>query len=130
MPIAWTPPGSEMGLGSVLLPARPLKSLTRQDYKFALADRIDRLVAKEEPETARRLLAKVEEMDLLSPPKNLKGVGELLVENSEWLRSRAGIPSGPVPRSEIRDEPETRAALEAETLEEFLSAVYLEHETM
>ena len=128
--IAWTPPDSEGRIGSVRLRSRPLKALTPAEYRSALADRIDLLVGREDPRAAIELLRKCEEMEGLSiqDPKHLPSAGELLVENSEWIRERAAFPRNPVPRQAVQDEPETAVFLEQETLEAFLTALYLEHE--
>ncbi len=64
--IAWLPPGSRYGVGSVLLlPHQAQRTLTRGTYKLALACRISRLVNKEEPEDARALLQVVEDKEAL-----------------------------------------------------------------
>ncbi len=120
--IAWTPEGSVRGLGSVMI-RMPFEELTRQEHLHALAQRIDRLVAKETPEVARALLDVLETEERLVAPRNLKAVGELLAENSERLLESMGG-GFPVPRAMIRHEPETQDRLEEETLEEFLLALY------
>lgn len=121
--IAWTPDGSVRGLGSILLKP-PEISLTREQYRFALADRIDLLVAKETPEVARDLLRILEIEERLVAPRNLRMVGELLVENSDRLAEIMGAFDFPIPLERIRHEPETSERLAEETLEDFLWALY------
>lgn len=121
--IAWTPDHSERGLGSVMIKPPTEPELSREQYRFALADRIDRLVLKEQPESARRLLEILYAEEQLIVPRNLRGVGDLLVDNSDRLAEAMGW-SQPVQRARIRHEPETMERLDDETLEEFLMALY------
>ncbi len=120
--IAWKPEGSVRGLGSVLI-ATPLEEPTAQEHRFALAERIDLLVAKETPATARAFLEVLETEERLVAPRNLKMMGELLAENSERLLESMGG-GFPVPRAMIKHEPEMQDRLEEETLEEFLLALH------
>jgi hypothetical protein len=124
MPV-WTPPNSSGTLGSIQLPSPRPQSLTPEMYRDRLAARINRLVSAEEPGTARRLLRAMEEPDGLMVPEDLSTVGALMVEASNWLRDRAGMPSDPVPAARLKPQLETGAALASETLEEFLMELYL-----
>lgn len=119
--IAWTPDQSEQGMGTVLLPRRPLKPLTRAQYLLALSARIDRLIAAETPERARQLLAPIEAQESLSLQR-LGQAGEALTD-SERLREMSGAnsPQFPVSPSSLTHDPAAETRLEAETLEEFLS---------
>jgi hypothetical protein len=121
----WTPPNSSGTLGSILLPSPRPQALTPEMYRDRLAARIDRLVSAEEPEAARRLLRAMEETDGLMVPEDLSTVGALMVETSNWLRDRAGMPSDPVPAARLTPSLEAGPALASETLEEFLMELYL-----
>lgn len=121
--IAWTPPDSQWGLGSVLLPAQPEGRLTSQQYRLLLAQRINRLVRKAGLEAARDLLARYEDVEKLSLAREPRAAGELLAEYSEWLRQRAAFPPLGV-EPPLKHSPETQEALEEETLEDFLALLY------
>lgn len=121
--IAWTPPDSQWGLGSILLPAQPAERLTRERYQLLLAQRIDRMVQRAGLEQARALLARYEEVERFSLAKEPQVAGEILAENSEWLRQRAAFPWAGV-EPPLEHSPETEARLEEETLEEFLALLY------
>lgn len=124
--IAWRIPGSEGTLGLIPLRRRPIKPLTPAEIRFALADRIYGLVSKETPERARVLLVAAADNEGLEVGDRLETAGELLAENSNWLRSRAQIPTRPVPAREVKPDPEATALLEEETLETFLAELYRE----
>ena len=98
--------------------------LTPSEYRLRLAERIDRLVAAESQDAATRLLRMAEEQENLSLADEPTMAGEILVENSAWLRERAAFPTRPVPASKIRHDRAVAQALESETLEEFLSLLY------
>ena len=78
------------------------------------------MIAKEEPEDARELLVVLEGVEHLTQPEDLKGVGMLMVENSEWLRERAAFPMEPI-KMPLTPDP---TAPEEDSLEEFLSLLY------
>ena len=61
--IAWTPPHDLTGLASVMM-EQPTEPLTIRKHRDLLAARIDRMVAKETEEEARRLLEVVEEREV------------------------------------------------------------------
>lgn len=123
--LAWTPPESQGYLGSVLLQDQPKKALSPSQYESALARRINRMVKKEKPERALELLqaSAANENLVVSDKSQLANVGDLLVENSEWLRERAAFPNQPVP-APLKPEPETLQALKHDSLETFLSVLY------
>jgi hypothetical protein len=118
--IQWAPPDSLHGLGTIVLPDLPKNPLTPDQYRNLLAQRINRLVAAEEPEAALELLGQVPAKEAVTIPDDLSRVGEAMVETSNWLRNRAAFPNQPVTiraAETVEGEPE-------ETLEEFLSALY------
>lgn len=119
--IAWTPPGSQFGLGSILTPQ--VKVLEPDQYRSRLADRINRLVGRETKERAATLLRQAGEHEPISPENDLPRAGEILANHSQWLRERAAMPSQPV-KGPLKDNPEIKGHLEDETLEEFLGALY------
>lgn len=122
--IAWTPSGSLMGLGSVLIrPEQALKPLTYTAYRLLLAERIDRMVGREDPEDARALLLVVEENEPLSVASRPETAGEILAEHSSWLTERAGFRLEEA-RPPFCHSPETEAAMAEERLEDFLGTLY------
>lgn len=99
--------------------------LSRSHYQGALASRIDRMIGFEDEDRARSLLNIVEETErLIAPSNSLHGVGLLLVENSEWLLERCGMPFEGVPGSAIWHNDDLVAAYEEDNLEEFLNCLY------
>lgn len=124
--IAWTPPEAQRGMGLVLLPPQQaLKPLTLDSFRAALAARINRLVEQEDPEDAQALLRQVRDREGLRVP-DLSRAGEVLVDQSQALSQAAAFPLEPIPPP-FKDDPESKAALEGETLEEFLASLYSEH---
>lgn len=119
--IVWTPPGSQLGLGAVELERQPQVHLTPAAYRWALAERINKLVAAEDPDRARELLHRVELEERLSLPDDLAEVGHVLVESSQWLRERAAYPTEPVP-SPLGHDPDDN--LDDDNLESFLGCLY------
>ena len=123
--IAWSPPGSERGLGSILLKRQPEGSLTRQAYRFALQSRLERLIEAAGPD-ALWLLKIVEENE---PGLSLYGtaaqIAEILVENSSWLYERTGMSGLPVVVP-LQNDADTLAHLlgDEDTLEAYLNALY------
>lgn len=126
--IAWTPPESERGLGSVLLsPQQAQKPLTREAYRTALAARIDRLIKKEDAGTAQDLLLLIEDREPLRLVDRLETAAETLAEYSQTLARAAAFPPTAV-QPPIKHEPETAEFLAEETLEEFVDSLLLEHQ--
>jgi hypothetical protein len=123
--VAWTPPESMHGLGSILLKEQPQKALTRQAYRFALQSRLEHLI-EAAGDDAPWLLKKVEENE---PGLSLYGtpaqIAEILVENSNWLCSRARMPMQPVEAPLLVDR-DALAHLQGDddTLEAYLDALY------
>jgi hypothetical protein len=122
MPIAWTLPGSQLGLGTVRLNSQPTKPLTWETYSLALAARISRAAAKERPETAAQILVDLElETNLTLPPAK---AGQILVENSDLLMEKLGDQSiFPVSPAEIKHQPESLESLEEENLSDLVTAI-------
>lgn len=120
----WCPPDSYLGIGMIALNIIP-EHLSYSHYQGALATRIDRIVGFEDEVRARSLLSVVDDIERLSAPsKNLHGVGLLLVENSEWLLQRCGMPFEGVPASMIQHNEDLVDAYEEDNLEEFLNLLY------
>ncbi len=118
MPIAWTPPGSQWGLGTVELREQPTKPLTWEQYSLALIGRINRMAAKETPEEAAWWLEEAELQTNLTLPQTQ--VGDVLV-GSGILEGKLGDLTFPVDPKEIRHEPEAQATLDEDKLEDYLS---------
>lgn len=102
---AWTPPNGDFisAIGQVFAPTEPL---TRQDYRFALMSRIERMVMAVPRDRAIRLLRVAydrEGLDIRNPSL----AGELLVENSDALREHCPFPWEPVPIADLKHEPAT-----------------------
>lgn len=123
--IAWSPPESERGLGSILLKRQPEGILTRQAYRFALKSRLERLIEAAGPD-ASWLLKIVEENE---PGLSLRGtpaqIAEILVENSSWLYERAGMSGLPL-AAPLQNDPDALDHLQGDddTLEAYLNALY------
>lgn len=123
--IAWSPPGSERGLGSILLKQQPEGSLALQAYRFALQSRLEKLI--EEAETDAPWLLKIVEenepgLSVLGTPAQ---IAEILVENSSWLYERAGMSGLPM-AAPLQNDPNALAHLQGDddTLEAYLNALY------
>lgn len=110
-----------MGLGSVQLDRQPAPSLTPAAYRWALSERIARMISAEDPEVARALFGRAEQEEGLRLPRDMGRAAFVLVETSTWLRDRAGYPSQPVPAPLLHD---TETDLEGESLEAYLGALY------
>lgn len=120
---AWTPPGCR--LGSIALAERP-ERLTANIYWLAMADRIDRMVAQEDPNDSARLLRVVERNE---PFLNLREkVGGAMAFESEWLRGRVYFPAQGLPARSLIHQPAALAFLVSgeDTLEAFLNELYPE----
>lgn len=127
--IAWSPSGSERGLGSILLKRQPEGSLTRQAYRFALQSRLERLIEAAGPD-APWLLKIVEENE---PGLSLYGtaaqIAEIFVENSSWLYERVGMSGLPVAAPLQNDEDALdHLQSDEDTLEGYLNALYYDGE--
>lgn len=122
--VKWTPKGSRLGLGTVTV--RSDRPLDRLDYEGALAERIDALIAAEDPEDALALLQAVEDIEHFAfQLHRLHEVGSILVEYSEWLLQRRGRPrTWPIPTSVLARARKAPAEPTEETLEEFLGMLY------
>jgi hypothetical protein len=127
----WAPPASSGGMGAVVVPAH--QSLTKSDYKAALAARINGMVAQEHPKSALQLLRKVRDYEQLSfSEQTLENVGNLMVDFSDHLREKSGMNSveWPVPASEVVPDGEWDGEPDEEVLEEFLGMLYHEPDWM
>ena len=123
--IAWSPPDSERGLGSILLKRQPEGTLTRRAYRLALESRLEKLIEAAGSD-APWLLKIVEENE---PGLSLYGtpaqIAEILVENSSWLYERAGMSGLPVV-APLQNDQDALDHLQSDedTLEAYLSALY------
>lgn len=123
--IAWTPPGSQRGLGTILLKAQPHEVLTPQAYRFALQSRLENLIEATGDDAPWMLKAVEANEPGLSVSGSPAQIAELLVENSSWLCERAGIPATPV-LAPLPNDPDALAHLQSDddTLEAYLNALY------
>jgi hypothetical protein len=115
-----------MGVGTVEIP-RPVKPLTLEQYRQAMARKINRMVERAGPQAAARLLAEtVERVDGLQMARRLDQVGELMAEESETLQERAGLFNQiwPIKPMSIRPDQKGIDPQEEMTLAEFLGQVY------
>lgn len=133
--ICWTPPNSLGSIGSVIIRFPiPKDGLTRTQYQGVMAARIDRLVADEvgdleDEENRAEVVSWIqnkiwENEPNLHVPDDLKHLGQIMAETSDWIQDRSGAGGFPVPREKIRHDPETLEVLREETLEEFLNRLY------
>jgi hypothetical protein len=125
--IVWTPEGSQMGLGTVVMP-RPTKPLTRADYQGYLDGRITRMVRRAGLSQAAQMLSRTAEVaEGLSVSNNPLEAGEILVFNSDQLAIASGM-SGqnwPIPPEQIKPELDPPLEVVEETdLEEWLGMLY------
>ena len=120
--IAWTPPDSQLGVGTILFKEPPTKPLTSLWYQGLLRARIQRMVDALDPEQAEMLLAQVEDRELLTVGP-LKTAGLVLVEDSELLNEKAQPPLTPIPAKQILQEAQDPAILADDSLEEYLSRI-------
>ena len=114
--LLFTPPNSQMGLGTVALKSKPPLPISPKVYRLLLAQRFQQLMTDADPLELELFLSEVEKSEnvrLLGKPNP----AEILVESSPTLRSLAAYPSGPIPPKAWKHDPETESALEAETLE-------------
>ncbi len=123
--IAWEPAGAKpgYGLGRVLI--NPTLPMMQERHQWALEMRIDRLVAKMEPEAA---VARLWEAGVPIDRKDLASAGEVLLETLDQALEASGNLSidGPISPAEIRAQAsgrETRQEMEDETLGDYLAAL-------
>ena len=124
--IVWTPPESTMGLGTVRVKLGPDQDLTRLHYQGALENRINKMIQTAGPEEATRLLEAAGEVEKLNLTVDLKTAAMVLVENSDRVQEMTQAPVNPVPRAQIKHDPETEEDLEDESLEEYLITMFPE----
>lgn len=126
--ITWTPEGSENYLGAVRM-RKPTKPLTRDAYRFLLADQIDRLVKLAQAEGLDPV-AMAEpvmwEFDRLVPIEDPRNLGYLLAMESETLHNKTvgHVQTWPIQPEAMQDDKEAMQALQVETLETFLANLY------
>jgi hypothetical protein len=121
--IVCTPAGSEMGIGTVIMP-RPTKPLTMEQYQGYLDGRITRMVRRAGLAQASQMLSRTAEVaEGLSVSQRPLEAGEIMVFNSDLLTIKSGM-SGqnwPIPASEIKPELDPPLEVVEETdLEEWL----------
>jgi hypothetical protein len=125
--IIWTPEGSDRMTGTVQI-ERPTKPLTRDQYRAALSEQIDRMVAEAGPEEARALLERtVETFEGLTVAANPAQAGDVMVFESEELQNRAGMNglTWPIPPEKMRRDLDVTAEMLANrTLHQFLMELY------
>jgi len=117
--LVWSPESEHPGVGRIYLDRR-ISPLQPRQYQALLGDRINVLVARENPDSARALLDEMWKMERLLPDRKLRLVGDFMVENSQWLRERAPLQWEPV----ILPVKLEQGSPEDESLEEFLSQLY------
>lgn len=123
--IAWTPPASQSGLGTILLNEQPHQALTPQAYRAALQSRLEILI-EAAGDDAPGLLKKVAENEpALSPRGSPRQIAELLVARSDWLRERTGMLPEPV-LTPLECDREALVHLQSDddNLESYLDALY------
>lgn len=105
-----------------MLLRKPTDRLTAATYWNALAERIDRMVAREAAEDARYILRQVERNE---PNLNVEqNVGAALIR-SEWLTGAITFPAEGVPAEQLVHEPETLDVLrDDDNLERFVAELY------
>ncbi|MDN3645774.1 hypothetical protein QWY75_06105 [Pontixanthobacter aestiaquae] len=123
---AWTPSGT---FAAIELPQKPQGKLVLADYQTALAKRIDRLVALENEQAARKLLKQVERIENTVAIDDLSKFGQAFVSGSEWLIAKVQFPSEGVSVEGLEHDPQLLAFLrDDDCLEAFLNGVYAGHE--
>ena len=123
--IGWTPPNSQMNLGSVLIPEAVARAgMSPATYQYWLAQRIQEMVQREAPDRTKELLREAEAIEpALEVSSHLDKVGLTMVAASSWLQDRAGMPNFPVP-GPISNDPETVEQIKETDLQQYLSALY------
>lgn len=128
MRLTWTPPNADPVLASVILQSP--EAMTREDYLGRLAMRISDLVqaASEEERNAILPLAQAEGLDLTS--LNPMQVGEILARDSEMLAMATEMDRSlwPIPVESLNRDPRQLEAIQAVTLEMFLTYLYAQTE--
>jgi hypothetical protein len=122
---AWTPSGSG-SLGSIMLRRKPEGRLTAATYWNALGERIDRMIAAEDPSEASRILDLVWRNEPAAIGSRVADAGSVMAEWSEWLRDRVRFPRGGVAPGDLIHEPETLAHLLSgeDRLEDYVATLY------
>ena len=119
---AWSPSGR---LGAITLPKRPSQALTPEQYRAALAKRIDGLVCNETAASARHLLTQIERYDWNINAIGVASVGTAMVEGSNYLHEQVDFPSQPIPTAELEHDADLAAHLEdGDSLEAFVNELY------
>lgn len=125
--IVWTPEKSVMGLGTVLMD-RPVQPLTLDQYRWALAARIDRMVQEAGDDAPRLLRKTVEYQEIhMTVATHLGQVGEIMAWDSDQLTDQSGMlgENWPLAPGKVRQQVEPTAEdLEQMDLEEYLGRLY------
>lgn len=120
---AWKPGDGDL-LGAIGLTRLPSEPLTRQRYRFALMDRIDRMVARAGPSKASealRIAYDYEGLDVVDRPAI---AGEVLVENSDALSGHCCFGYDDIPVDLLIHQPSVLRQIERMTLATFLRKLY------
>ena len=123
--ILWTPEGSEMATGTVLM-ERPTKPLTMDEYRGNLSGMITRMVRRAGSRAKAQLL-RVEYQEGLSVINDPMTAGDVMVFESEFLAERSGmmVPTWPIQPEQIKQDVDlTAEQMEERTLTEFLGILY------
>lgn len=121
---AWSPSGSSY-LGGIVMRTKPTKSLNRLTYTHALAGRIERLIAAEEPDDALRLLARVQSEDSGISFQTNSGAAIAIAEWSEWLHAKVHFPPCGVAADELAHDAELLDQIvNDDSLEAYLNRLY------
>jgi hypothetical protein len=124
--IVWTPEGSEMGLGTVVM-ERPLMPLTMDDYRGKLSGRITRMIRRAGLPRAKRLLSETAEVQEGLSASDPLETAELLVWDSEDLANKSGMldQTWPIPPGQIKPDPgRTVEQVEETDLRDWLGMLY------
>jgi hypothetical protein len=124
--IVWTPAGSEMGLGTVIM-ERPTEPLTMEQYRGYLAGRVTRMVRRAGLERASKLLSQTAELVEGLSARDPLETSDLMVWDSEELANKSGMldQDWPIPPGQIKPDPDlTVEQVEETDLEEWLGLLY------
>lgn len=116
--LVFTPPHSQMGLGSVVVRQRPRRPVSPAEYRGMLARRIQEMVDAAEPKEARLLLGELARQEGIT--LSLRSAGEMLAEHSQTLREMASYPVVPIRPEQFDDDSETADSIADEVLEEWV----------